>query len=70
MIPAAGAGVRAAHDLEVDQAVVHQSAGMVSVHGDCDLDAAEDLLAARAFAAGVPVEEVAAQVIRGETRLW
>ena len=48
---------------------VHQAAGMVSVHCGCDVDAAEDLLAARAFAAGLPVEEIAAQVLRGETHL-
>ena len=42
---------------------------MISVHCGCDVDAAEDLLAARAFAVGVPVEEIAAQVLRGETRL-
>lgn len=51
------------------RAVVHQAAGVVSVHCGCDVDAAEDLLTARAFADGVPVEEIAAQVMRGETRL-
>lgn len=52
------------------RAVVHQAAGVVSVHCGCDVDAAEDLLAARGFAVGVPVEEIAAQVVRGETRFW
>ncbi len=52
------------------RAVVHQAAGVVSVHCRCDVDAAEDLLAARAFTVGVPVEEIAAQVMQGETRLW
>jgi len=48
------------------QAVVHQAAGMVSVQCDCGVDAAQDLLLARAFADGAPVEQVAAQVVRGE----
>ncbi len=52
------------------RAVVHQAAGVVSVRCGCDVGAAEDLLTARAFADGVPVEQVAAQVMRGETRLW
>lgn len=52
------------------QAVVHQAAGMVSVRCGCGIDDAEDLLSARAFADGRPVEDVARSVLRGETRLW
>jgi hypothetical protein len=48
-------------------AVVHQAAGMVSVQCDCGVDDAEDLLAARAFATSTPVEQIAIQVVRGET---
>ncbi len=51
------------------QAVVHQAAGMVSVQCDCGVDAAHDLLLARAFADGVPVEQVATRVVRGEITL-
>ena len=46
-------------------AVVHQAAGMVSVHCDCGIEDAQDLLAMRAFAEGVPVAEIAAQVVTG-----
>lgn len=49
--------------------VVHQAAGMVSVQCDCAMDAAQDVLVARAFADGVPVEQIAAQVVRGEIDL-
>ena len=48
-------------------AVVHQAAGMVSVQCDCGVDDAEDLLTARAFATSTPVEQIAIQVVRGET---
>lgn len=48
-------------------AVVHQAAGMVSVQCGCGVDDAEDLLAARAFATSTPVEQIAVQVVRGET---
>ena len=51
------------------QAVVHQAAGMVSAQCDCGIDEAEDLLRARAFADGQPVEQVARAVLRRETRL-
>jgi hypothetical protein len=50
-------------------AIVHQAAGMVSVQCDCGVDDAEDLLAARAFATSTPVEQIAIQVVRGETSL-
>ena len=48
-------------------AIVHQAAGMVSVQCDCGVDDAEDLLAARAFATSTPVEQIAIQVVLGET---
>ena len=48
-------------------AVVHQAAGMVSVHCDCSIEDAQDLLAMRAFAEGVPVAEIAAHVVTGQT---
>jgi hypothetical protein len=51
------------------QAVVHQAIGMISVHCRCGVDVAFDLLAARAFADGKPVAEIAQQVVRGETAL-
>jgi len=47
------------------RSVIHQAAGMVSVQFDCGVDVAEDLLAARAFADGVPVERIAIQVVCG-----
>lgn len=51
------------------QAVVHQAAGMVSVLCKCGVDDAEDMLRARAFSEGQPVEQVALGVVRGETSL-
>jgi hypothetical protein len=48
-------------------AVVHQAAGMVSVHCDCSIEDAQDLLAMRAFAEGVPVADIATQVVTGQT---
>lgn len=51
------------------QAIVHQAAGMVSAQCGCGVDDAEDLLRARAFADGQPVERVAQQVLNGEL-LW
>ena len=47
-------------------AFVHQAVGMISVQCDCGIDDAEDLLAARAFATSMPVEQIAIQVVRGE----
>jgi hypothetical protein len=52
-----------------DQSVIHQAVGMVSVQFGCEIDDAADLLAARAFAEGTTLREVAHQVIRGETLL-
>jgi hypothetical protein len=49
-------------------AVVHQAAGMVSVHCDCTIRDAQDLLAMRAFAEGVPVADIAGQIVTGQTR--
>jgi hypothetical protein len=69
-VPGSGAGgVPPVFDEAGYQAIVHQAAGMVSVQCDCDIDAAEDLLVARAFAVGAPVEQIAAQVVRGEINL-
>ena len=48
-------------------AVVHQAAGMVSVQCDCSIEDAQDLLAMRAFAEGVPVAEIATLVVTGQT---
>lgn len=50
---------------EVTQAVVHQAMGMISVQCGCGIKDAGDLLAARAFADGRPVREIAEQVVRG-----
>ena len=52
-----------------DLAVIHQAAGMVAVHCGCGVDDAADLIAARAFAEGPPVAEIARQVVRGQARL-
>lgn len=52
-----------------DQAVVHQAAGMVSVHCHCSINDALALLRARAFASGQPVEQVALAVAHGGLRL-
>jgi ANTAR domain-containing protein len=51
------------------QTVVHQAVGIVSEQCGCGADDAADLLAARAFADGKPVAEIAQQVVRGKTRL-
>ena len=48
-------------------AVVHQAAGMVSVHCNCSIEDAQDLLAMRAFAESVPVADIATQVVTGQT---
>ncbi len=50
--------------------VVHQAAGMLSVQCGCTVDDAMALLVARSFAADARIEELAAQVVRGKTRLW
>ena len=50
---------------EITQAVVHQAIGMISVQCGCGIEDAGDLLAARAFADGRPVRELAEQVVRG-----
>ena len=52
-----------------DQAVVHQAAGMVSVHSHWSVNDALALLRARAFASGQPVEQVALAVVRDGLRL-
>jgi hypothetical protein len=52
-----------------DQAIVHQATGMVSVQCQCGIDDASVLLAARAFADDVPIEQLAASVVQGDTRL-
>jgi hypothetical protein len=46
------------------QAVVHQAIGMISAQCGCGIEDAADLLAARAFADGWPVREIAEQVVR------
>lgn len=50
-------------------AAIHQAAGVVSQQCRCSVDNALALLRARAFAAGRPAEEVAADVLRGVLRL-
>lgn len=52
------------------RAHVHQAAGMVSVQCGCSIDDAMDLLVARSFATDMPVEDIALQLIRGQTRLY
>jgi hypothetical protein len=50
-------------------AVIYQAAGMVSQQCGCGIGDALALLRARAFSAGRPAEEIAADVVRGELRL-
>ena len=50
-------------------AQVHQAAGMVSVHLDCAVTDALELIKAHAFAEGAPVHAVAERILRGELRL-
>ncbi len=47
----------------------HQAAGMVSVHCRCTLEQARDLIAARAFADGSPLREIAVAIVQGNLRL-
>ena len=51
----------------ISEAEINQAIGMISVQCACSLDAAADLLAARAFADGIPAAQIAEQVVRGET---
>jgi len=53
----------------ITQDVVNQAIGMISVQCGCSIDAAADLLVARAFADELPVAEVAAQVVAGRLLL-
>jgi len=50
-------------------AVVHQAAGMVSQQCECGISDALALLRARAFSAGRPAEEIAAEVVHDGLRL-
>lgn len=50
-------------------AVVHQAAGVVSQQCGCGIGDALALVRARAFSAGRPAEEIAAEVVRGDLRL-
>ena len=50
-------------------AVVHQAAGMVSQQCGCEIGDALALLRARAFSAGRPAGEIAAEVVHGGLRL-
>lgn len=50
-------------------AMIHQAAGMVSQQAGCDISDALALLRARAFSSGIPAEQVAISVLRGELRL-
>ncbi|MFG3143097.1 GAF and ANTAR domain-containing protein [Streptomyces sp. NPDC048243] len=51
------------------RAVVHQAAGMVSVHAGCAVADALELVKARAFSEGLPVDSVAERIVRGELLL-
>jgi hypothetical protein len=53
----------------IAQDVVNQAVGMVSVQCGCSIDAAADLLVARAFAEELPVADVATQVVTGRLLL-
>ena len=48
---------------------LHQAAGMVSVHCRCTIEQARDLIAARAFADGSPLREIAVAIVQGNLRL-
>ncbi|POX37559.1 GAF domain-containing protein [Streptomyces sp. Ru73] len=48
---------------------VHQAAGMVSVQHHCPVGDALALIKAKAYADGVPVNEMALRIVRGEFRL-
>jgi len=50
-------------------AVIHQAAGVISQQCGCGISDALALLRARAFSAGRPAEEIAANVVRGALRL-
>jgi len=52
-----------------DQAVIHQAAGMVSVHCRCSTDDAAALLTARAYATSQPAAQVARAVVHHGLRL-
>jgi len=52
-----------------DQAVVHQAAGMVSMHCHCSIGDALAMLRARAFADGQPVGQIADAVVHDGLRL-
>ena len=51
------------------RAMVHQAAGMVSVHLDCPVADALERIKARAFAEGTSARAVAERILRGELRL-
>ncbi|MET7384757.1 ANTAR domain-containing protein [Streptomyces sp. NPDC005529] len=51
------------------RAVVHQAAGMVSVHTGCAVADALELVKARAFSEGLPVDTVAERIVGGELLL-
>jgi hypothetical protein len=48
---------------------LHQAIGMVSVQCGCGVDDAADLIAARAFAEGSPIADVAADIVASRIRL-
>ncbi|MHB1817927.1 MAG: hypothetical protein ACYCO9_07790 [Streptosporangiaceae bacterium] len=48
---------------------LYQAVGMVSVHCRCTLEQARDLIAARAFADGRPLSEIALAIVQGNLRL-
>jgi hypothetical protein len=56
--------------LEVDdyRAVVHQATGMISAQLDCPMGEALVRLRGRAFSSERPIDEVAAEVVRGDLR--
>jgi hypothetical protein len=49
--------------------LIYQAAGMVSQQSGCDIGDALALLRARAYASGIPAEQIAISVLRGELRL-
>jgi hypothetical protein len=51
------------------QPLVHQAVGMIAVHHNCDVNDAEALLRAHAFAENRPVAEIASAIVKRGMRL-
>jgi hypothetical protein len=63
-----GSLARQLEHLPAYRAVVHQAAGMISVQASVAVDVALAILRAHAFSDNRPINDVAAEVVRGELR--